>query len=484
MNTVKVYQPTFRVTLYKMVARKGLGGKAVTSDRFQGTVQQQAVDLTPFLGDGAAVRTNKSVRQPAGGFQLTIGDQAHGAAMLETLYGLIEPMDMIEIRGRHALTGTGDVPVIMRGFVSDISRSEAMSGDGRPQRVVTINGQDYGKIWQIMQIVFWADYVLGQDFISGFRLFEKFGVGFATALPVQDFVGQVFDKCINPFVDKMMPADFPLPREIKTDITVRHGTTSPGIQSQQGTFYNLLAGFSDVGVWNEMFIEDRDDGVFVVFRPNPYLTATDDPPQKIQTDAPDPVYIDIGDDDLVSISVSRSDANVSNYFWVAAPRFDLVDDYITRQWAVTKGSKDTVVLAEYTNSQERLYGTRVMQAETSLGADSLITHNTGGPKDAVTQQGQTMVEWVTDRRKTLVEQNKDNILFERGSMRVRGNEAIKAGTYVRLSRGSTSAVYYVVEVDHEIVPYSGWFTTVQFERGTGFIRRIQAGGSPYLAEMS
>ena len=51
-------------------------------------------------------------------------------------------------------------------------------------------------------------------------------------------------------------------------------------------------------------------------------------------------------------------------------------------------------------------------------------------------------------------------------------------------RGSTSAVYYVVEVDHEIVPYSGWFTTVQFERGTGFIRRIQAGGSPYLAEMS
>jgi len=484
MKTVKVYQPQFGVTLYKMVARKGLGGKLVTSDRFQGTVQQQAIDLTPFIGDGASVRTNKSVRQPAGGFQLTIGDQAHGSAALESLYGLIEPMDMIEIRARHALTGAGQPPILMRGFVSDVSRSEGMGGDGRPQRQVTISGQDYGKVWQIMQIVFWADYILGQDFISGFRLFEKFGVGFETALKVQDFVQQVFDKCINPFIDKMMPADFPLPRKIQVDIAVKHGTTSPGIQSQQGNFYNLLSGFSDVGVWNELFIEDRDDGVFCVFRPNPYLTASDDPPKKIQPDAPDPTYIDVSDEDLMSLSVSRGDANVSNYYWVSAPRFQLVDDYITRQWAVTQGARDTVVLAEYTNSQEKLYGTRAMQTETALGNDAMLTHNTGDEQPGMTKQAQTMVDWVNERRRVLVEQNKDNVLFERGSMRLRGNEDIKAGTYVRLTRGSTSAVYYVVEVDHEIVPFSGWFTTVQFERGTGFIRRVQAGGSPYLAEMS
>jgi hypothetical protein len=46
---------------------------------------------------------------------------------------------------------------------------------------------------------------------------------------------------------------------------------------------------------------------------------------------------------------------------------------------------------------------------------------------------------------------------------------------------------YSHTVTHEFQPYRAFTTTIQFDRGTGFINRIQRGGgadSPYLAEMS
>lgn len=489
MKPVKVYQPEFQVKLFKTVKRSSVDGKAVTADRFRGSVEQTTIDLTPFLGEGSAVRTSKAVNQAAGGFQITVCDKPHiDGSSLETLYGLIEPMDMIEIRARHVFASSGKPPIIMRGFVSDVSRNEAMSSDGRPSRSVSISGQDYGKVWQIMRIIFYVDMILGEAYISEFRLFEKFGVGFETALPVEKFFNQVFEKCINPFLAGMLPENFPLPRKIVPKVLTKHGTTSPGIQSQQGSFYELLRYFCDVGAWNEMFMEDTEEEVQCVLRPNPYMKAGVSPSQKIQSDAPEPEYVDVDDVDLLSLSVSRSDSNVANYYWVRAPRFEMAEDFVLRQWAVAgdaaKKRDGTVVLADYTNSLEKLYGTRVMDFETALGEDTLTTHNLDDKSAGLQKQAITMNQWIDERRRILVEQNKDNVIFERGSMRLRGNEDIKAGRYVRLRRGSFEATYYATEVSHELLPFVGWFTTVSFDRGTGFIKRIQSSGSPYLGELS
>src|SRR3546814_3609908 len=71
----------------------------------------------------------------------------------------------------------------------------------------------------------------------------------------------------------------------------------------------------------------------------------------------------------------------------------------------------------------------------------------------------------------MVEQNKDNVLLERGTFRIRGNENIRAGMFVRLRRGGFSAEYYVVTVEHEYVPFSGFFSTLTVERGMGFVER-------------
>lgn len=491
MDPVHVYQPDVRVTLFKTIQRSTLNGNTPVSERYKGS--DMRVDLTQFLGDGSMLRTSKSVREAAGGFSITILDQPYaGFDSFETLYGLIEPQDFIEIRMRHnpptALPAGEDPtqpPIIMRGFVSEIQRSETMGADGRPQRTVTISGQDYGKLWQMLQILYLPGYVIGEDILSSFKLFERYGVGFETTLSAASFVKQVIEKIVNPYLLEMLSSYSPNPTSITPEISVSHGTTSvTGPQNQEGSIYDLMRTYGDVGVWNELFLEDRESGVYCVYRPNP---AKDIDGNLIQDDAIILTPIDLPATDVISLNLSRSDANIANYYWVRAPRFELVSDIYRQQFAIQSADKESVLLDTYDNSAVKLYGTRVMYADTQQGGDDVTTFNSGQPADQQTKRDTSMANWITDRRKIMVAQNKDNVLLERGVMRVRGNEDIRAGMFVRLRRGSFSAEYYVVQVDHDYIPFQGFFSTLTVERGMGFVERSKREGgvdSPYLAELN
>ena len=142
-----VYQPQLQVTLHKLIQRKSLNGSTLVSTRAAATsASYSTIDLTrAFMVDGSALRTSKGLRDPAGGFSVQLIDAPFEyAGTFESMYGLIEPMDVIEIRLRHAppteaqkLLSTyypTKPNIIMRGFVSDVSRSETMGPDGRPQR--------------------------------------------------------------------------------------------------------------------------------------------------------------------------------------------------------------------------------------------------------------------------------------------------------------------------------------------------------------
>lgn len=480
---IRIYEPDVQVWLHKTIQRKTTNGKDAVSQRFQGCAQDQKIDLRPYLGEGSGVQTSKGVRDPAGGFQLVLVDKPDGTPMsFESLYGLIEPMDLIEIRARHGVPDDpSQAPILMRGFVSNVSRQEGIDGDGRPQRRVVVAGQDYGKVWQILQISYHAGYLVGQDFISGFGLFEQFGVEAKTVQSSKEFFESIVNKIINPFLDRMLPSNTPMPRSVQADSWVSKGTVSPAIQTQQGSMYELLRYFGDVGPWNELFIEDREDGVYAVYRPNPYMDATSG--ELIQDDAPTPIYVDVPDVDVITMGVSRADFDVANYYWVQSPRFNLVNQAYQKQEASASGDK-TVVLGDYPNSSANLYGIRLMSLETQQGATTSTTQNTGAKAAQVQEGQQTEVEWMADRRRIVSDSNKDNVLFERGSMRLRGNEELKPGRYLRLQRGDFTAVYYIVSVDHEYQPYYGFFTTVQLERGTGFIERIRSERSPYMAELT
>lgn len=482
MTTATIYHPNVRVMLHKTIKRQQIADGAPVSARFSGS--EQIIDLTDYLTESSGVRTSKSVRDPAGGFSISLGDKPYkGGLGFETLYALIEPMDFIEIRMRHG-SGIGEPSIVMRGFVSNVSRAEAVGQDGRPQRAVTVTGQDYGKLWQMLQIKFMPGYVTGQDTISSFKRYERFGGNLEISQTGADLIKDVVNTVLNPYVKKLMPENTSNPSEFLTDrVVAKYGRTSlSGSQNSEGTIYQILRTYTDVGVWNELYIEDDEDGVHIVYRPNPYKTVTG---KKIQDDAPDVDVIDLPGDDIMSMTVERSDADVANYYWVSGARFELATEVYRKQWAYTGGDRENTDLSEYQNSKVSLYGIRLMEVDTMMGGDDVKTFTSGLEADDQTKRDTSVANWLKDRKQILVEQNKDNVVLERGALRIRGNEEMRAGRFVRVTRGDFSAEYYIVAVTHDYIPYQGFFTTLQVERGMGFVERSKREGgssSPYLAE--
>lgn len=495
MTDVRVRHPGISVVLRKNVGRSTLDGQIPVSKRFDG--QRRELDLTPLLGDQGRVVVRKSIREPAGSFSITIPDQIAGDN--DTLYGLVEPMDVVEIRMAgdafaHPKSGGSDgnpqrLPIMMRGLVSRVERSQAVDMDGRPHRAVTITGQDYGKIWQILQ-VFLSPFIAPEaNLITSLPFFAQFGAAINT-MHAEEFVKEVFAKVVNPFIDTMKKASgdratSPL-LNIQPDMQVADGVVSPfGIGGWQGgTIYALLQEHCDIGPWNELYIEDREDGPFVVYRPNPFIAANRK--DWIMPVTVAPAFVNITREDVVSMSVARSDENVANYFWVDAPRFALNFGETVRSFAYMAKPED-VYVTNHGNVDPTLYGNRRMWAQTQQGGRGEVNNGNGTPDGAQRTLGEAdCIAWMARRREQLVRANLDNVVFETGSMAIRGNEAVKAGAYVRLENGGMFSDHYVTSVTHDYLPFQRYLTQVEFERGTGFIDRVQREGgrqSPYWAEL-
>lgn len=493
MKKIQVYAPQCQVLLHKVVGRSAVSGAVPVSERFSAT-QRTTIDLTPFLSEQGGIHTSKSVADPAGAFSLTLVDKPlvkDGG--LESLYGLVEPQDMVEIRiarEPHLYKGK-KLPIVMRGFVSNVSRVEVMTQDGRPSRQVVITGLDFGKIWQIIQLKYWTDYAVGERFISGFPLFEKYGVGFETGMLAAEFLQQVIDKIINPFMADFMPSVSGMPQQMTTEISTPPASVSvSGAQHQDGTICNLLHTFLDVGAFNELYIEDREDSIVVVYRPNPFkdvaLASTVEPGGTyIQNQAFLPVHVPVTSADMTQISLYRSDQNAANWFWVTSPSFEILHGGTLKLFAL-QGDLKKVSIADYPNSAVKLYGLRVMEEATQQGLDSVLT--SGSQKEAKNKrEADGYATWLNSRLDILREQNKDNVVFEQGTIVMKGNTDVQAGCYLQVKRGSLNFECYVTSVVQQYVPLGAFTTTVNVERCTSFIERIKRGtgkDSPYLIEMT
>jgi len=487
LNNVNVYTPQLSVKLFKTINRRTVDGTTPVAQRFM--QPNQSLELTGWLGGGGGVHTSKSIRQPAGGWQVTLVDQpyADGGSM-DSVYGLIEPQDYVQVRFRHGpATGSNpsQIPILMRGFVTSVQRTEVMGSDGRPSRAVIVRGQDYGKILSLLRIQYLPGYVIGQDILTAFALFERWGQGFTTSLSVNDFLSQVVTAIVNPFIASMMPKDTPNPTSITPLASVQGTSSVTSIQTAQGSIWEILREYCDVaGGWNEMFVQDTEQGVNLVLRPAPFLDLLG---KKIQPDAPDLKPIVVPDSDVISLDVQRSDSNVSNYFWTRAPLYDLNGDGLNRMlWGAGASNDSSISTAGYLNSAVQYYGTRYLQVDTQCGASGIKSADSGKSAQENGTRDDSMFTWIQGRREALLAANKDNAMLESGTMRIRANEAITPGNYVQLVRGGFRALYYVTGVDTDIVPFQGAFQTLHFERGSGFAERISAGGvqSPYLAEMA
>ncbi|WP_188965468.1 hypothetical protein [Neoroseomonas lacus] len=84
----------------------------------------------------AAGRDNFTIDPPNAMLSVFEPGQPHPKT-LDTISAMVEPMDMVEIRAArepHLYAGK-PLPLIMRGWVSTITRDESIAQDGTPQRL-------------------------------------------------------------------------------------------------------------------------------------------------------------------------------------------------------------------------------------------------------------------------------------------------------------------------------------------------------------
>lgn len=487
---VDVRKPSLQVILRKNVARSTTSGGAPVSARFAG--QSSVIDLTPWLAEGHPVRVTKSVREPAGTFSLSLADRMD-SDVLDTIYAVIEPMDTIEIRASSSSVPSGqDLPIMMRAFVTDVQRMEGMAADGKPTRTVDVTGHDYGKILQILQ--FFLMPRVPDDakaMITSFPFFTKYG-DFSNIQEAGAFISALFSNVVNPYLTTMATkaATPQAVMQITPEVSVTGAKIAPfGIGTfNGGTAYQLIRANGDIGPWNEFFIEDRDAGSwgdagpYAVYRPNPFMDVATG--AMLLAGAVMPAVTKIDSRDVVSMTVGRSDANVANYFWVDAPRYLM--NYGSTVQALSNQSSD-VYITDYGNVDPTLYGVRKMHEVSQQGA--LAETDNGNGTAAGTPRASNnaaALDWINQRRADLYAQNRDNIVLESGSMRLKGQSSIRAGTYLSLARGQMQSYFYITEVTHDITPFGNWFSETKVERGTSFVERIKqtaTAQAPYLSEM-
>jgi len=338
------------------------------------------------------------------------------------------------------------------------------------------------------------------NYMTEFPFFAQYGIG-ATVQNAVKFMQDVFNNVVNPYVAALREYSsgvgspgplIPISLDFSSAIA---GTVSPFGAGGfgQGTIWELIKSFGDIGTWNEFFIEDREDAPYAVYRPNPFMDAAGlpiftFPAGKFPGLAANQVQITRAD--VVSISAERSDSDVANYFWVDSPRFNLCYEPTMRSMAVLDQTNDPAMgpyVTAYQNVDPQLYGTKKMWEQTQQGGQDETINGNGVAAGAVRDTNQTsFTGWMKARRTDMVRQNRDNVIFERGSMRLKGNESIRAGTYLSYEHGDYTSLYYVVSVEHDYAPFGNFFTSVQFERGTNFMDRVRTKAdtdSPYLSEM-
>lgn len=468
-----VSTPRIAVTLTKTMAReKGVSARFTGADRVR--------DLTRYLGEHGVVRTHKTLSEPAGGFTIAFPDQPDSAAQ-DSLYGLIEPMDVVEIRmGRDP----GVLPIIMRGFVVQVSRSEQMTPAG-PMRTVLVQGHDYGALLRWIGVNWRYAVTHNPDdpspFFTPFKLQSVLGMDgdIPTDVPAGEFVTQIVEQAVNPWLDTLAARSKDKAiLALGVDATVTDGTIgSQSAGAHEGDLWSLLAAVCDLD-WNELFIEEREEQPFLVYRPRPWKDSANDG-ALIMPGAADPGTVAVTALEVRDIQLSHSSTAVTNWVWVKYFG-DWMSPVTASAQAVFDGRCE--ITPEISpNSDKTLFGMRPLERTTAQRPAEAPTDREGDYAVRAEADG-AVLDWRTLRKDQLIAMHKDNIVYEDGAMTLRGRPDVVAGKYIDLTRGSFTGSYYVTAVSQMFSPFQDWTTQLEVARGTGFLERMKQAGAPIWME--
>ena len=473
----------------------------------------QELDITPYIGEGGSISTAKDLYNPKGRWEVVLPDKPYRiplgngkeSRIVDSLYGLIAPMNVVEIRlARNAYKYTQRLPVIMRGFVRDVGREEAMGEDGQPARFVRISGDDYGCIGEIVKLHQW--YGSSGQYLNPILRLNELSIN-NSVLPASDYIETLLDKLWNEQLFQMMAeTGNGHVLQVQFDGQVKVGLVATAqIATNNGTAWKLMMDKADTP-WNELFIEDRDieldggdEGPYLVYRPTPYadiatnLVAGSADNKFIentgQTIDPAKVWIVWADEEedagsefvmMRSVNYRRHDREVYNIFWVTGEMLKFAADK-QMATAIAKEVADVQSL-HYKNSQVEIYGARPLELNSShVPADTQPHHTADDPEKSRVN----ISDWTKLRRQWLMAANRDNVMFDEGEMSIHGNERLRIGSYYLVLRGQLKLQHYITQVSHHFVPYREFTTTLGFIRANNHYLREQLRGtytSPFLLE--
>lgn len=402
------------------------------------------IDITHWFGDGSVIRTSKGIMEPHGTFTITFLDKIIDDA--NSIYAKLAPMDGIKILAAH--DGSQDMKCIMRGFISDIHRDETIGDDGRPVRRVTVTGHDVGKLW-ITQILYFLPIPKdAKDLMSSYGIYEKFLGSSPKLMSGAAFLSAVIFMVISPQLEN-------LEADAKLGIHLNPAPEGEGTvpayliqQYQDVSVYQFLYSLLDAGAFYELWMDDPGDGVVEV-RWRPLWSGPDG-----ET---------VTADDIQSISVWRNDSKVSNWFW-AYPRAGAVISQ-TQAYIEAMRAGELPDARKHEACAEKYFGLRKMEVNFSLVPPGWSSNADVTVESQYRIGEKDMTAWIQSRITTLKDLNKDNSLKESCTLRLSGNEKIRAGRWLTVIKKDADFRYYATRVEHEIVLWQSFVTTVHGERG-------------------
>ena len=158
----------------------------------------------------------------------------------------------------------------------------------------------------------------------------------------------------------------------------------------------------------------------------------------------------------------------------------IIDQATYRSLSMASASGNPLRMEDL-NQEAAIFGVRRLCVNTTLNNPALVMSN-ATPKEQTLAEAAKTLTWLAARSERLALLNRDASVFESGSLRLKGNEAIRAGMRLRVRHtGPILVTYYIVAVAHEFIPGAGFFTTVQVERGNGFVLSASLFDAPELA---
>lgn len=409
--------------------------------------------------DLMSVTTNKSLSAPAGTFSITL--KGHD------WYYRLKPNDMVVI-------SMGNPPeklvTQMVGLIDTVSKHRKIGQNGGIDKTTTIVGRDFGKVFL-------------KAFIKWFPQFDE------NEFPIEELGGMgAFLKMLQFFTKESYQISSPaiFIRNVITDILaslinfeLKYNNTTVTLKElirfRLGKSSNILefvTSMSDFegALWNalesiqnkpfyELFIDTRTDYMEVVknnqIETDSYMwgnfsaTFGEDDAKIVVFFRPTPFDRDdwdnlttfrITDLEIIQEDLERSDNENYNVF-LAKPAINLFGDV----------PYDTMVKPIFNEENIKKFGISYLDPQV-VG----IFSETGNITDSIINIGQKLT-------KKLADWYKNNVNYESGTMRLKGNGNLKIGT--RLHNKDTDMVYYVEGVTQQFNMFGKWVTTVRVTRG-------------------